>query len=75
MISHYNIYFNGIESYKRGVRKAEEGKIDNYSKILPVFPYDDKAIAQVVFPEMDRAAKKASKVITLHSITAKPDLK
>jgi tetratricopeptide (TPR) repeat protein len=73
--SHYNVYFNGNESFKKGVKRAESSQTYNYSKILPVFYYSDKAISQAVTGDMDRAIKKASKVITLHSITAKPKLK
>lgn len=73
--SKFNILFNGQESYKSGVNKAEKNFTDNYSKILPVFYYSDETVAQTVAPEMNRALQKASKVITLHSITAKPEFK
>ena len=48
---------------------------DDFSAILPVFKYGDENMARSVAPEMDRAIEKATKVITLHSITAKPDFK
>jgi tetratricopeptide (TPR) repeat protein len=73
LTSHYNIYFNGKESFKRGVKKAEKAFVYDYSKILPLFRYVDDNIAKQITPEMDRAIHKASKVITLHSITAKPE--
>lgn len=73
--SHYNIFFNGNESFKKGIKRAETSKSDDYSKILPVFYYSDKDISQMLTGDMDRAIKKATKVITLHSITAKPELK
>lgn len=75
LTSHYNIYFNGKESFKKGVRKAERLFIDDYTKILPIFRYTDENIAEQISPEIDRAIQKASKVITLHSITAKPERK
>jgi len=75
LISHYNIYFNGIESTKKGLKRAEDMKVDIYSQILPLFYYTDKSISQSISPDMERAAGKATKVITLHSITAKPELK
>ena len=74
-VSHYNIFFNGTESFKKGIKRAESSQTDNYTKILPLFYYSDKSISQSVTGDMDRAIKKASKVITLHSITAKPELK
>ncbi|MGC9341382.1 MAG: tetratricopeptide repeat protein, partial [Bacteroidales bacterium] len=73
--SHYNIYFNGYESFKRGLKKIEDNYDENYSRLLPVFYYSDPDVVQTVAPDMDRALEKATKVITLHSITAKPDLK
>jgi len=73
--SKYNIFFNGNESFKRGVEKAEKSIVDNYTRILPVFYYSDESVAQTITSDMDRALAKATKVITLHSITAKPDLK
>lgn len=73
--SHYNVFFNGNESFKKGIKRAETSQSDNYSKLLPLFYYSDNTISQMVTGDMDRAIKKASKVITLHSITAKPELK
>jgi tetratricopeptide (TPR) repeat protein len=75
LTSHYNIYFNGYQSFERGINKVEEGFQDNYSKLLPVFYYSEPSTAQTVAPDMDRALEKATKVITLHSITVKPDIK
>jgi len=75
LISRYNIYFNGKESFKKGIKKLERNYKDDFSGLLPVFLYGDESVAQSVTPEMDRAIEKASKVITLHSITAKPDYK
>ncbi len=73
--SHYNIFFNGIESYKKGLKQAQESYIDDYTQILPIFTYDDESIAQSIAPDMERTIKKSSKVIALHSITAKPEYK
>jgi tetratricopeptide (TPR) repeat protein len=75
LTSKYNIFFNGEESYKRGVSKAEKSYVDNYTKILPVFYYSDPEVGNLVAPDMTRAIQKATKVITLHSITAKPSFK
>ena len=75
LISRYNIYFNGKESYKKGMRKINRLFEDDFTSILPVFKYADENVARSITPEMDRAIAKASKVITLHSITAKPDFK
>lgn len=73
LTSHYNVYFNGNESFKRGVEKSENAFVDDYTKILSLFTYVDENIANQIAPDMDRAIQKAFKVVTLHSITAKPD--
>ena len=49
--------------------------MDDYTQILPLFTYDDENIAQSIAPDMDRAITKSTKVITLHSITVKPEYK
>jgi len=75
LTSHYNIFFNGTESYKKGLKRAREAYVDDYTRILPLFTYDDESIAQSIAPDMDRTIKKSTKVITLHSITVKPEYK
>jgi tetratricopeptide (TPR) repeat protein len=75
LTANYNIFFNGSESFKRGVNRAQEAYVDEYTQILPVFTYDDPSIAQSIAPEMETSISKATKVITLHSITAKPEYK
>jgi tetratricopeptide (TPR) repeat protein len=71
----YNVFFNGNESYKKGIKKVEESSMDDYSRILPVFIYGNKEMATSIAPDMDVAIKKSSKLITLHSIKAKPSVK
>ena len=68
----YNVLFNAKESYKSGIRKAERGKKDDYTQMLPLFLYDDIALAQLIAGDMEAAAKKATKAINLHSIKVKP---
>lgn len=46
---------------------------NDYVTLLPVFPFPNSESASAA--EMERAIKKASKTITLHSITAKPNYK
>ncbi len=75
LVSRYNIYFNGNESYKKGIKKIDRQYKDDFSKVLPVFKFGNKDIANSIASDMDRVITKASKVITLHSITAKPDTK
>ncbi|MFC2112541.1 tetratricopeptide repeat protein [Bacteroidota bacterium] len=73
--SRYNIFFNGNESYKRGIEKMKDTHEDDFTLILPIFEYVEYRTATTIAPDMDRAIQKATKVITLHSITAKPEFK
>lgn len=75
LTSHYNIYFNGKESYKRGIEKANTSIKNDYNRILDLFLYEDEGVHSSVSSDMQRAIDKATKVITFHSITAKPKVK
>ncbi len=75
LTAHYNIYFNGRESFESGVQRAASTFEENYSRILPFFYYTDESVSQSVTPQMKRTLEKGAKVISYHSITAKPDLK
>ena len=75
MTARYNIYFNGYESYKAGLVKIENGYQDDYAEMLRVFEYSDPASASLCASDMERAIQKASKLISLKSITAKPENK
>lgn len=73
--SNYNIFFNGEESYKKGLKRLDDSYQDDFSRILPVFKYSDPGAVSAIAPDMERTIQKATKVITLHSITAKPEYK
>ncbi len=73
--AHYNVYFNGYESYNAGKKRIEESFKDNYSEILPIYKYSNAEATAVAAGDMDYALEKAAKAITKHSITVKPKLK
>jgi tetratricopeptide (TPR) repeat protein len=75
LTSHYNVYFNGNESFKRGLEKASTASRKDYNQILPLFLYEDEAVNSAVSGDMKNAIDKATKVITFHSISAKPKIK
>ncbi len=75
LTSHYNVYFNGYDSYYQGIKKAEIGFRDDYNTLLPVFTYSSKEAARMIMADMDKTVKKCSKVIGMHSIKVKPKLK
>lgn len=73
LTAHYNIYFNGYESYKAGVARITKGYRDDYSELLRVFESSDPSTVSLCSSDMERAIQKASKLIALKSITAKPE--
>lgn len=72
MTTHYNVYFNGNESYKEGVDNIFKANVDDYTKVLPLYPISNNANAASATAQMDRAVEKAKKAIKLHSIRKKP---
>lgn len=75
LTARFNIYFNGYESFKAGVAKINNGHRDDYAEMLNVFEFSDPSVASLATSDMDRAIQKASKLISLKSITARPELK
>jgi hypothetical protein len=66
--SHYNINFNGSEALKAGETALQKSLKDNYTTLLPVYPYPAKEEISSAVPSFDRAIEKASKSIYKHSI-------
>jgi tetratricopeptide (TPR) repeat protein len=75
LTARFNIYFNGYESFKTGVAKIINGHHDDYAEMLNVFEFSDPTVAPLAASDMDRAIQKASKLISLKSITARPEIK
>jgi tetratricopeptide (TPR) repeat protein len=75
LTSRYNIYFNGYESFKAGLIKVINGYSDDYAELLKVFEYSDPSTPSICSADMEKAIQKASKVISLKSITSKPETK
>jgi tetratricopeptide (TPR) repeat protein len=73
LTSRFNIYFNGYESFKEGVIKIDKGYKDDFSEMLRVFENSDPSTVSICSSNMETAIQKASKLISLKSITAKPD--
>jgi tetratricopeptide (TPR) repeat protein len=71
LTAHYNVYFNANESLKSGIRKLKKNNED-YSRLLPVFRYEDKSALSALSSEMDITITKCAKTIKSHSITVKP---
>lgn len=74
LTSNYNIYFNASEAYMSGVERIKDAYKDDYATLIPVFEYSDENAARAGSGEMDRVIQKTSKLISLHSMTAKPEM-
>ena len=72
LVSHYNILFNARMAYKSGIQQAWKQYKPDFNRTLPVFPIESEEMAGAMASSMDRVVKKTSKLITYHSITAKP---
>ena len=75
LTAHYNVYFNGKQSFKEGVEAVEEGNQDDYTQVLSVFPESKPGSESVAASQMDRAIEKGAKLIKKHSIRKKPEKK
>jgi tetratricopeptide (TPR) repeat protein len=75
LTARFNIYFNAHESFKSGITRINSGYKDDYAVILRVFESSDPSTVSMCSSDMEKAIQKASKLITLKSITAKPVVK
>jgi tetratricopeptide (TPR) repeat protein len=75
LTAYYNVYFNGKEALKSGLKKIDDNYKENYSLILPVFKFSKKEAVTVAFSDMNRVIEKGSKCVRKHSIKVKPKRK
>ncbi len=69
--TYYNGYFNGEEIIKEIVETLEGQHVDDYYRVLQVYPTGSLESAKSIGPLADKAIKKASVVINKHSIYLK----
>lgn len=72
MTARFNIYFNGNEAYKAGVKELGDGNEDLYLEQIPLHPIGNKKSAGLGKGNFDIAIEKSQKAIKLHSIKKKP---
>ncbi|MFN8134785.1 MAG: tetratricopeptide repeat protein [Bacteroidales bacterium] len=68
LTTHYNVYWNGNESFKNGRATLKESVADNYNSILKVYNFGTAEEARKIFSDMDRAIEKAGIAIPRHSM-------
>lgn len=71
-VTHYNIQFNGRESYKEGLLNIQKANIDDYSTLLTMYPVSHHENAQAATANMDKTIEKSRKAIKTRSIKKKP---
>lgn len=68
LTTHYNIYWNGNESFKTGKAALKESVADNYYDILSVYNFGTDDESRKIYSQMDRAIEKAGIAIPRHSL-------
>lgn len=68
MNARYNGYFNAGEVMREALTSFRGGAKEDYTKILPLELYPDADQASGLFPQMDVAIEKCSKVIYKHAM-------
>lgn len=68
LTAHYNVYWNGMDNLRQGLKEYQSGLKDNFALVLPVFYYGDKSGATKMSQYADIAIKKSSKAINKHSM-------
>lgn len=67
----FNGYFNAKEIILALEDQLKQNHQENWDELLPVFIYPDETTAQSLYPELDLAIEKCSKVINRHSMRIK----
>ena len=68
LTAHYNVYWNGMDNMRSGIKEFESSVKDNYSLVLPVYNFGDKASINKIGQYSDIGIKKATKTIQKHSM-------
>jgi len=69
MHAKYNGFFYANEAMEEADQVLYEGYKENWDEILPVFPPVDESTAQQVYPLMERAIEKCTKVVDEHTMS------
>jgi tetratricopeptide (TPR) repeat protein len=68
LTAHYNVYWNGMDNMRSGLKEFEASVKDNYSLVLPVYNFGDKASINKISQYCEIGIKKATKTIQKHSM-------
>ena len=68
LTAHYNVYWNGMDNMRQGIKEFESSVKDNYLLVIPVYNFGDKTSISKISQYADIAIKKATKEIQKHSM-------
>ncbi|MCF8254374.1 MAG: hypothetical protein K9H61_05400 [Bacteroidia bacterium] len=68
LTGHFNVYFNGEQKLLDAINQIEATHVDNFDKVLEVFPMGTEESAKTAGNVLDEAIKKFSKTIQMHTI-------
>lgn len=66
--SRYNVYWNGNESLKTGVKDLQKSSVDDYSEVIRLFNYGTKIEAAKINAPMERALEKGAIGVQKHAM-------
>ncbi len=69
MVAHFNVYFNGQQKLEETRLSLEKAHVDDFTKVLDVYPYGSDANRKSQSGQMDEVIKKASRVISERPIS------
>lgn len=69
----YNIYYNGSQAYIDASLEREQGHVDNFTEIIPLYTVSNKTSRELGKANFDRAIEKSQKAIARHSIKKRPE--
>jgi len=72
LTTRYNVYFNGNEAYKQGLKQIKDAHKEDFSRLLPVYTTSNQDNAKNAASNMNRCIEKCQKAIKRHSIRVKP---
>lgn len=65
----YNGYFNANVLYEEAILKLNKQHVDNYTRVLDLYPYMAVENPKAVGPDMDKAVSKVSTVASVHPLS------
>lgn len=68
----YNTYYNGTLAYIDGSLEKEQGNVDNFTEMIPLYTVGNKSSVDLGKGNFEKAIEKCEKAIHQHSIKKRP---